>query len=88
MIRARHLAQDRSRPSRWVALALSLALGASAIAAEPFAGQRELLQRQLGIAAPGHNAATASALVAARLGGAGGEPELLLLGTRPGPARR
>ncbi len=62
------------------ALILTTALSTGLQAAEPFAGQRELLQRQLSIAAPGQDLATASALVAARLSGEGSE--LLLLGTQ------
>jgi CubicO group peptidase (beta-lactamase class C family) len=59
-------------------LAISLGAGGGARAAEPFAGQRELLQQRLSTPA-GQALPLASALVVGRLGE--GEPELLLLGT-------
>jgi CubicO group peptidase (beta-lactamase class C family) len=76
--------EQAGRINRQAALALSLllamSLSAGLQAAEPFAGQRELLQRQL-TAAPGQDVATASALAAVRLSGDGSGPEVLLLGT-------
>lgn len=57
-----------------------LTMPASVLAAEAFAGQRDLLQRQLQ-PLPGEELPKASGLVVARLGAQPGEPQLLLLGS-------
>jgi CubicO group peptidase (beta-lactamase class C family) len=86
MIHAYPLAQCNPGPGRIghvfleAALVLSLTLGASLHAAEPFASERELLQRTLS-ATLGQTVPTASGLVVARIDGDGSEPELLMLGT-------
>jgi len=68
--------QGRSA-THWLALVAALALCTAAASAEPFAGQRALLQQTLD-ATTAQGQPPASALAAARLGA--GEPEVLLLG--------